>query len=130
MLPKLICYFRCNVCFLYFSTKSLWKSFKDRVLTVLFSLASAKVEQKFIPAKYFWWKFQEKCNYPKIYGANQWVLRSKSSRIKGNRRKMRDYTKILVVGVFGERRSFFCRCVFLPSPLAPPYLIIYNYGVQ
>ena len=30
MLPKLICYFRCNVCFLYFSTKSLWKSFKDR----------------------------------------------------------------------------------------------------
>ena len=96
---------------MFVSCTSLQKVYENLskivALNAFVSLASAKLEQKFIPAKYFWWKFQEKCNFPKNYGANRWVLRSKSSRIKGNRRKMRDYTKILVVGAFGERRSFF-----------------------
>ena len=61
MLPKLICYFRCNVCFLYFSTKSLWKSFKDRALTVFVSLASAKVRQDFILTKDLQEKIKKKC---------------------------------------------------------------------
>ena len=79
MLPKLICYFRCNVCFLYFSTKSLWKSFKDRGANRFRFVSECKIRARNHSDKIFSRKILRKIefwgNFGEIHNRNaHWEL--------------------------------------------------------